>query len=314
LIRPAVAVCLSSAALGLAACGSGEEPAAGGRTQPAAAASAGGDGYKPVSDVAPHAAIGKDVAAIRAALEAKDFAGAEAVWKDGANSRKDDGSARTLAGFVEESPVGRLVVQALEGNGAAADLSPDQRRQWVDKGMVVALEAKVLDEVDTAIEKAKAGETEPAEGAPHNIDEAWAFFTAGGEGVAATAAKREADFEGVEIEGPAIAALAGAQRAAGAGDVAALESAREALRGALNRVFALAVTKYANEAVEDDVAAAEGAAFAWGLRDDLPAAALERVEAAFETPGYRRAQAVRATLNEHVEELGIGQEVPAFEG
>jgi hypothetical protein len=257
-------------------------------------------------------AIGKDVAAVRSALEAGDFAAAERVFEDGASSRKDDGTARTLAGFVEGDQIERLVVQALQGNGAAAELDEDQRHQWVDKGMLAALERKVLAEVDSAIEKVAAGETDPAEGAPHNVDEAWAFYTAGGEGLAATVAKREKDFESVQVGAPAVTALVAAQKAATAGDADGLKAAREDLRGALNLMFALAVTKYANEAIADEVARAEGAAFAWGLRGDLPEPALAVVERAFEKPGFKKALAVRETLNDHLEELGIADPIPAY--
>jgi hypothetical protein len=304
------------AAFVIAGCGEDEfrssKPA---KPKPATAtATAATGGYKPVSDVDAHGAIGLDMAAIRAALEAKDYAAAAEVWEKGKNSKKEDGSVRTLGGFVEGDQTGRLVVQALEGNGAAVDLNDEQRRQWVDKGMLAALEAKVLDEVDTAIEKAGAGETDAAEGAPHNVDEAWAFFAANGEGLAATAAKREADFEGAEIVKPAVAALSVAQKAAVGGDANALKAAREDLRGAMNRMFALAVTKYANEAVEDEVAAAEGAAFAWGLRGDLPEPALGVVEGAFEKPGFKKALAVREALNEHLGELGLDEKIPAYAG
>lgn len=305
-VLPAVA-----AALVFSACGQ-EEPRSASEPRRAAATTAGSGGYTPVSDVAAHVAIGKDVAAVRSALEAGDFAAAERVFEDGASSRKDDGTARTLAGFVEGDQIERLVVQALQGNGAAAELDEDQRHQWVDKGMLAALERKVLAEVDSAIEKVAAGETDPAEGAPHNVDEAWAFYTAGGEGLAATVAKREKDFESVQVGAPAVTALVAAQKAATAGDADGLKAAREDLRGALNLMFALAVTKYANEAIADEVARAEGAAFAWGLRGDLPEPALAVVERAFEKPGFKKALAVRETLNDHLEELGIADPIPAY--
>ena len=268
-----------------------------------------------MSNVDERAAIGRDIAEIRALLEKEDFAGAERVWSEGRNSSKGEGELRTLAGFVEGADIGRLVVQALQGNGSAKDLDPAARAQWVDKGMVAALEAKILDEIDTALEKAEAGETDPAEGAPHNVDEAWAFFNASGEGLEATAAKREADFPETEVVAPVLGALRAAQAAAAEGDVAGLEAAREQARGAMNRVFALAVTKYASEGIEDDVARAEGYAFSWGLRGDLPARRLDVVEDAFgPEPGFRKALAVRATLNRSLEDLGLTERLPAFAG
>jgi hypothetical protein len=272
-------------------------------------------GYQATSDVRSHAAIGDDIAAVRGALDAgtPDFAAAARLWSQGANSRKGDGSMRTLAGFVEEHPVGKSVADALAGTGAAAALDDAQRSQWVDKGIVVALEAKVLDELDAAIEKARAGDTDPAEGAPHNVDEAWAFYDASGEGLAATAEKRAADFglDG-QLSQPVLAALADAQLAATEGDADALRAAREAARGAMNRIFALAVTKYAKVGADDPVARAEGLAFSWGLHGDLPAAALRSLQRAFTTTP--RATSVRRTLNASLPQLGFDEPVPVYEG
>lgn len=301
----------AGAALIAAGCGDEENPTAAGAApdRPAAA-------YTPVSDVAAHAAIGRDMAAIRAALDGGDFAAAARIWNEGKHSRKDDGEMRTLAGFAEESPIGARVADALAGEGTARRLDAEQRAEWVDKGMVAALELKVLDELDAALEKARAGEIDAAEGAPHNVDEAWAFYTAGGEGLHKTAEKRAADFDlGDAVGGPVLAALRDAQQAAKAGDGAALLSAREAVRGGLNRIFALAVTKYANEGIEDEVARAEGLAFSWGLHGDLPAARLKRVEAAFgAVRGFKRALAAREALNASLAELGLDAPVPAYEG
>lgn len=306
---------LAFATAGVAGCGGTDEeaPAA---PRPVAAVSE-GSAYSPVSDVAPHAAIGKDIAEIRALLEPAseggeaDFAAAGELWSDGKHSQRDDGP-RTLAGFVEESDIAELVDDALTGDGAAARLDPAQRRQWVDKGIIAALELKVLDELDAAIEKVEADETDPAEGAPHNVDEAWAFFTAEGEGLSATAEKRAADFglDG-EVSEPVVKALADAQAAAEDGDAARLRSAREEVRGALNLIFALAVTKYAEAAVDDEVAQAEGMAFAWGLRSDLREGPLQRVEAAFDRPSQRAAATARDTLDASLDELGVQRPLPA---
>lgn len=307
---------LALAATGVVGGGSAEEK------QSAAAGTAvaqGGSLYTPVSDVAPHAAIGKDIAEIRALLEPAaeggdaDFAGARKIWSGGRHSRKDD-EPRTLEGFVEGDAVADLVGSALEGNGAAAGLDPAQRRQWVDKGIIAALELKVLGELDAAIEKASAGETDPAEGAPHNVDEAWAFFTAEGEGLGATAERRAADFDvDGKVSEPVLEALADAQSAAKSGDVPTLRTAREDARGAMNRIFALAVTKYAEEGVEDEVARAEGMAFPWGLRSDLAEERLERVQAAFEQPGTTAAATARRTLNDSLDDLGLDRPLPTYE-
>jgi hypothetical protein len=309
-----------AAALLLAACGEDEASTSATATQSTTAASG---GYSPVSDVDPHAAIGKDIAEIRAILEpAKegkdaDFAAAAAIWSDGANSVKDDGSKRTLASFVEGTDVETHVDAALGGTGDAADLDAAQRRQWVDKGTTVALRAKVLAELDAAREKAAAGETDPADGAPHNVDEAWAFYVAEGEGIQSTAEKRAADY-GLpenELSDEVVAALTAALTAAQAGDAQALERAQEQTRGALNTIFAMAVNKYAVEGQNDPVAQEEGRAFAWALLDDLPAAQAEELSAAFDGKmSAADAEQVATLLDEQRDALAITRELPAFKG
>jgi hypothetical protein len=277
--------------------------------------------YRPVSDVGPHEAIGADIADIRTLLEPAgegkkaNFAAARTIWAEGRHSRKDDGSARTLAGFVETAPVGRSVADAFVGIGPAAELDHAERRQWIDKGMTVALKVKILDELDAAAEKAQAGETAPDEGAPHNVDEAWAFFIADGQGFASTAEKRAADYGmGPEaLTDPVIVALAAAQQAAQDGDADAIADAREDVRGALNHVLALAVKKYAVEGLDDPIARAEGLAFAWGLEDDLPLNAREAADAAFAADaGPEDVNALDGALDEALEDLGLSGELQDY--
>ena len=280
-----------------------------------------GAAYSTVSDVDAHVAIGKDVAAIKALLEPAaeggevDFEQVGEIWSEGRNSRKGDGTARTLAGFVGGTDVGERVLDAIGGDGEARGLDPAQRRQWIDKGVSAALALKVLGELDAAAEKVEAGDTGAAEGAPHNVDEAWAFYTAGGEGLATTAEKRAADFglEG-EVSEPVLEALAAAQDAAEAGDGGAFSAAREDVRGGLNRIFALATKKYLVEGIGDEVARAEGLAFSWGLIG-LPDAARGALDAAFgERASERRSAEAADALDAALSELGIEGDVPDFEG
>lgn len=316
-----------SASLLVAGCGDDESAsstsAAATQAKPAevAAAPASSGAYTAVSDVDAHAAIGKDVAAIRAALEpaegAKpDFKEAKRIWSAGENSKKDDGSLRTLAGFVEEAEVGAQVLAALDGNGTAKKLTDAQRGQWIDKGMTVALALKVLGELDTAKEKIAANEIDPAEGAPHNVDEAWAFFLAEDQGVGLTAQKRAKDFKlgEDELSAPVLTGLAAAQKAAGAGDADALDRAREIVRGGLNRIFALAIKKYAVEGLEDDVARAEGQAFAWGLTG-AGASALTDAAASVFSDGATEAdvESLDRALDAAAADLGIDGELPDYE-
>jgi len=304
----------------LAGCGAEDDDATAGSA--AATATAVAATYTPTSDVSGNAAVGKDVAAIRALLEPEpagaqpDFEAAGEIWSKGKNSVKDDGTNRTLASFVEEHPVAEHVTAALAGTGAAADLSDEQRVEMVDKGMVVTLKVHALDEFGGAKEKLEAGELDPKEGAVHNVDEVWAYFDAEGEGVVATAAKRARDFGLAEHElgNDVIAGVAAARDAVAAKDAAALDAAAERARGAMNRVFALAVKKYAVEAGKGDAKArSEGLAFSWGLIGELSVGDQKKIEAAFaENAGPDAAKTIADTLDGAAAKLGFDGPLPAY--
>ncbi len=123
------------------------------------------------------------------------------------------------------------------------------------------LERKVLAELQAAVKKVHDGKTEPTTGAPHNVDEAWAFYTAEGQGPASTAAKRAADFkkEG-KVHEAVVATVIEAQEAAKAGDVSKLEAAISDTEAALDYVFYLATFKYL-DTKGDPVTRAEGESF-----------------------------------------------------
>lgn len=298
----------------LAGCGTDEEePAAAAPPPPAASSKAAV--YTPPTDVTGNRAIGGDVAAIRKLLDGAkpDFKAAAAIWSKGRSSVKSDGTNRTLAGFAEKHPAGEAVADALAGSGSAAGLSGDERKQWIDKGMTVTLKVHALDELVAAKEKLAAGELDPQEGAIHNVDEAWAYFDAEGEGVVATAAKRAKDF-GLgehELGNDVIAGIAAARDAVTAKDAAAFDAAAETTRGALNRIFALAVKKYAVEGETDVVARAEGLAFSWGLAGELPDADHKKVQDAF-AKGAGAATTIGAVLDAGAAKLGLEGSLPAY--
>ena len=306
----------------LAGCGSDDDEGATGEPAAAAAKTAAATTYTPTSDVSANAAVGKDVAAIRALLEPKaagakpDYKATGVIWSKGKNSVKDDGTNRTLASFVEEHPVLGHVGAAIAGTGIAKGLSDEQRVEMIDKGMIATLKIHALDEFGGAQEKLKAGELDPEEGAVHNVDEVWAYFDAEGEGVVATAAKRAKDF-GLgehELGNDVIAGIVAARDAVEAKDAAALDAAAERTRGAMNRVFALAVKKYAVEAGKDDAKArSEGLAFSWGLIGELSDADQGTIEAAFaEDAGPDAAKTVADTLDGAADKLGFEGPLPAY--
>ena len=271
------AALLAAAALSLTACGtSSTSDVAAAAPAPSASTRTAPDAYTTVSDVTAHAAIGQDVAKVRELLApAKDgsgdvdWAAVDAVFQQGGASKKGDGSTRTLAALSPDSAALPMVAAAVAGKDGLSDAA---RAQLVDKGMIVVLAEKVIGELESAAEKVAAGKTAAADGAPHNVDEAYAFFVAEGHGPAATADKREAKPElAGKVRGPIVAGLAAAQAAATAGDAAGLTTATAQTQSALDHLFYLAVHRYL-EHEGDEVKKAEGSAFYLAIQPRVKAA------------------------------------------
>ncbi len=269
-MRTFSAALFAAALLAASACGADSTVA-----EPKAEAPA--SGYTTVSDVTAHAAIGRDVAKIRDLLavakegEPVDWAAVATVFDKGGASKRGDGTFRTLGGLAGDHPAFAAVTTAL-----ASGSSDAVRVQQVDKGITVILADKVVGELVAAAEKVAAKDLGKTSGAPHNVDEAWAFFTAQEQGPALTADKRAKDF-GLEgkVREPILAALAAANVAAASGDSAALERAMADVRAGLDYVFYLATYKYLDHG-GDAVKQAEGATFylaiADRVRDSAPSA------------------------------------------
>lgn len=262
------------------ASGSGSGPGSGsaGGVSGASAASEPFGGYVPASDVTGHAKVTLDVAEINALLDADaiDFDAVGAVYREGGNSVGGDGATRTLAGFATErrdEPVWNdyaafyddpawldtFVGEALEGTGAFAGAGDAVRTQGVQKGVQNGVMiAWTLHELESARADLAAGETDPAGGAPHKVDEAWAFYH--GEDPAgapfATADKRGADFgTGSAVNEALLAQIEAARDAALAGDAQALDAAVTEVRRQVLVTYIQAALKYA---VTTDAALAGG--------------------------------------------------------
>lgn len=278
---------------------------------------AGPGAFEPVSDVTPHGAVGEDIAAIKTAMEPAtkgetvDWAAVSTVFEEGTGaSKKGDGSVRTLAGLVADSPAVAFVRDALAGKGASAGASDPVRRQQVDKGISVLLAEKMTEELGRARDKLEAGEFDDDTGAPHNVDEAWAFYVADGSGLASTAEKRAADFkrEG-KVSEPVLDALTDAQVAAQDGDDAAFDAAATALDEATGYIFYLATFKYLDS--DDEVGRAEGASFYRGISarvEQADADAHQAIVSAFAEGGDPAAG--RAALNSEpvLAALSVGED------
>ncbi len=140
----------------------------------------------------------------------------------------------------------------------------------------------------TALQKAADGDFDPASGAVHNWDEAWAFYHGAEPGCApyATANSRAGNFGTVGSDGETaraneeiLAAMTAGRDALLAEDVAAARSAVEEIRRAIFITYSQAAIRYATltvqdvDAGDDETAAAhqaEGLAF-WRVIE--PAAA-----------------------------------------
>ncbi|HSH62439.1 MAG TPA: hypothetical protein VK988_22870 [Acidimicrobiales bacterium] len=306
------------ATLATGACGSDQGQSGSAPTTPSTTAINGtgpADGYTPVSDVSTHAAIGRDAAEMRTLMEpAKsggvvDWAATAKIFAEGKYSKKD-GGLRTLATLAPEDAVTSLLRDAVSGAGTATGASDAIRRQKVDKAITVILERKVLGELQAAVKKTRDGKTDAATGAPHNVDEAWAFYTAEGQGPASTAAKRAADFkkEG-KVHEAVLAALVEAQGAAKTGDVSKLGTAIEGAEAALDYVFYLATFKYL-DTKGDPVTRAEGETFYLGIQPEVTKAAADSDKAISGAFASGQARTGRAALNSTavLTALGITQE------
>jgi hypothetical protein len=220
--------------------------------------------------VAAHAAIGQDIAAIKAAMEpatksqAVDWLTVGNTFEKGGASKKGDGTNRTLAGLVAASESVTFIRDAIAGKGTSVGAPDAVRRQRVDKGISVLLGEKVVAELGTARTKVEAKNVDKTTGAPHNVDEAWAFFTAEGNGLASTAEKRAADFEREgQVKEAVLAALVEAQEAAQQGNLAAFDSATGDVEKAIRYIFYLATFKYLASA--DEVGRTEGRTYYRGI-------------------------------------------------
>ena len=300
-------------------------------------------GYAYASDVNSHRLVTLDVCDVIAAMDADpvDVAAAAAAYRDGGNSPSGDG-VRTLAGFAtatdrlhglddhfdSATPLDDVVSAALDGTGVFDGEPTAVRAQGIEKGIQnQVLVAWVLHELAAALDKAADGNFDPAEGAVHNWDEAWAFYHGAAPDCApyATANKRAIDF-GTTGDGEVALANAAILDAMIRGRDALLDedadtaaTAADEIRRALVITYTQATIKYATLVV-DDLAArdadtarvhqAEGWAF-FRVVEPLLADAGADVDAVTailhldNEPGSGDGEDVRTALQPALDSLGI---------
>ncbi|MDP6199713.1 MAG: hypothetical protein QF531_02990, partial [Candidatus Poseidonia sp.] len=208
-------------------------------------------GYTYASDVDNHRSLMQDLCDIKTAASDSNWDEAKNIYTNGKNAEKSDGSFRTLAGFAgaanknhnydafygQDGAIGAHIMAAMDGTGDFADATDTVRYQGIAKltanmGMV----GYTIHELNAAVAKADAGNTDNDSGAPHNWDEGWAFFHGPDEhwscSPAYTMKKRAADY-GTETNGVSNALSASEQAmveglaALQAGDKAGYDAATE---------------------------------------------------------------------------------------
>lgn len=309
------------AALVLAGCGDGEDRprvdviedsgsasgssgsvSASGPVSSLPAASPSGAEYATASNVDAYFAVGLDLRDIRAVMapasqgQPVDWAQATAIYQEGKNQTRADGTVRSLASIPNDdvqkmfangaSVYGRpnfidaMIRDGLNGTGRGQGLSDDSRRQIVDKGIQMLMYGKALQELSAARTRIEQKNLDNNSGAPHAVDEAWGVIAGAPDNNGArphallqTATSRESNFklEG-KIRQPIEAAFVAAQKAAQAGDLAAFDKTHGEIKGYLNSIFYLASLRYAKtlegdtEATARETHLAEGWAFSQTIR------------------------------------------------
>ena len=248
-------------------------------------------GYTYASDVDNHRSLMNDLCEIKAAASSDggyDFTGAKAIYMDGKNAEKSDGSFRTLAGFASATgknhdydsyygmngSVDAHIMAALDGTGDFEGTSDTVRYQGTAKLTVnLGMVAYTLHELNAAILKAEAGNW-GTDDAQHAWDEGWAFFHGPDEHYGCSPAKvmekRAADFGTADADGVA-ATFAATEAAMNAGltalqneDMQGVVDARDEVLKNLVIVYSQAVLKYTSKMDSNDTAEkyqAEGYAF-----------------------------------------------------
>lgn len=233
------------------------------------AVSGGLGGYDPVSGVENHSMVSLDIADINAVLSASpiDWDEVKRVYESGEHSKSGEGN-RTLAGFARSEgrsepiwndytayygdPVwlDTFVLSAIEGTGSFAGAADGVRIQATQKGVQnQVMVAWAIHEMVAAMAKAADGNFDLANGAPHNWDEAWAFY----HGVDpvnspySTADKRGGNFGMGDATNVAIlAAMQAGQVALADGDAAGAQAAMDNVIKQLRITYTQATIRYAS--------------------------------------------------------------------
>lgn len=352
------------AALVLAGCGDGEDRprvdviedsgsasgssgsvSANGPVSSSPAASPSGAEYATASNVDAYFAVGLDLRDIRAVMapasqgQPVDWAQATAIYQEGKNQTRADGTVRSLASIPNDdvqkmfangaSVYGRpnfidaMIRDGLNGTGRGQGLSDDSRRQIVDKGVQMLMYGTALQELSAARTRIEQKNLDNNAGAPHAVDEAWAIVAGAPDNNGArphallqTATSREGNFKlDGKIRRPLETSFMSAQKTARTGDPAAFDRAYSEVKSYLNSIFYLGTLRYA-KVLEGDVEAAarethlaEGWAFFQTIRATVASAspsAVRTVEDAYSrSPGEAFPASATTSIYSALNEPGV---------
>ena len=147
-------------------------------------------GYTYASDVQVYAEMAHDVCDIKALVETFDWDAIKAIYQNGSNVEKSDGSMKTLAQhasasgkkhglseyYATDAPLNDYMMAALDGTGMFEGTSNAMREQAVEKAAQnQILTAYAIHELNSAIADAEDGNW-GTDGAQHAWDEAWALY------------------------------------------------------------------------------------------------------------------------------------------
>ena len=246
--------------------------AAGGSTADATPADG---GYAYASNIDSHRLVVEDICEINEIVGDYRWSEIGEIYANGSNSVKSDGSVRTIGGFAAgegkkhgvdtfygtPTPLDDFVSAALNGTGVWAGESDAVRKQGVQKGIMnQVMIAWVVHELNAALAKAADGNFDADTGAPHNWDEAWAFYHGSdpGCGPFATANKRAKDFgtlgsdgeTALANEGLLVAMIDGRDALLAGDEAGAISAANEATKNVFI-TYAQATIKYAAKVYSD---------------------------------------------------------------
>ena len=305
-------------------------------------------GYTPVSDVSAHAKVVLDICDINELLPsdaAIDYDAIRIIYEEGKSSVNSDGSVRTIAGFARSERdeaiwngyvdhygdptwLDTFVISAIDGTGPFAGEPDLVRRQGIQKGIQNQIMiAWVLHELVGALDKAEAGEFDPADGAPHNWDEGWAFYHGEASDCApySTADKRGENFgTGTAVNDALVDAFIRGVEALVAEDREVAAEAKDEIIRQITITYIQATIRYAHQ-IDDALADGDGEsarisqAEGWGffrVIEPLLAAAdpsaadaiADRFDLSAGAPQAASSEAVESAIESTYESLGITAE------